>query len=103
GPHSLDIRDQVWVHGKDAKKARFKTWSMSGFFSTTKEEDADLVLMLSDITASEANAPQLKHRDTLIPVIRADSTVATYKPAELDGTFIKEWKNQVLKLDSSLR
>lgn len=103
GPHSLDIRDQVWVHGKDAKKARFKTWSMSGFFSTTKEEDADLVLMLSDITASEASAPQLKHRDTLIPVIRADSIVATYKPAELDGTFIKEWKNQVLKLDSSLR
>jgi hypothetical protein len=103
GPHSMDFRDQVWVRGKDHKKAQFKTWSMAGYFTVTSDEDSDFVLMLSDITASEADAPQLKQRDTDIPIVRGSATVATYKPAELDGKLIKDWKAAALKLDASLR
>lgn len=103
GPHTMDFRDQVWVYGKDDKKARSKAWGMAGYFATTSEEDADFVLMLSDITASDADAPQLKHKDTDIPVSRGGSVVATYKPADLDGAFIKAWKKAALGLDASLR
>ena len=103
GPHSMDFRDQVWVRGKDHKKAKFKTWSMSGYFTVTSDEDSDFVLMLSDITASEADAPQLKHRDTDIPIMRGGTAVATYKPADLDGKFIVEWKKSALGLDATLR
>ena len=103
GPHTMDFRDQEWVQGKDSKKAQPKTWAMSGYFSTTSEEDSDFVLMLSDITAPEADAPQNKHRDTPIPVKRGGTEVATYKPSELDGKFILSWKKAALKLDASLR
>lgn len=103
GPHRLDFRDQVWVRGKDHKKAKSKAWAMSGFFAVTNDEDSDFVLMLSDITASEADAPQLKHRDTDIPVLRGGKTVATYRPADLDGKHITAWKKAALGLDASLR
>jgi hypothetical protein len=103
GPHTLDFRDQVWVRGKDHKKAQSKAWAMSGFFTVTSDEDSDFVLMLSDITASEANAPQLKHRDTDIPVMRGGTAIATYKPADLDGPHFNAWKKAALELDASLR
>lgn len=103
GPHTMDFRDQVWVRGKDHKKAQSKAWSMSGFFTVTSDEDSDFVLMLSDITASEADAPQLKHRDTDIPIMRGEAVVATYKPADLDGKHVVAWKKAALGLDPGLR
>ena len=103
GPHSMDFRDQVWVRGKDHKKAQSKSWAMSGFFTVTNDEDSDFVLMLGDITASEADAPQLKQRATDIPIMRGGAVVATYKPADLDGPHIRAWKQAALGLDASLR
>lgn len=103
GPHNMDFRDQVWVRGKDHKKAQSKAWAMSGFYTVTSDEDSDFVLMLSDITASPTNAPQLKHRDTDIPVMRAGAAVATYKPDQLDGQHIVAWKKAALQLHASLR
>lgn len=102
-PHKNDIRDQTWIRGPEDARAAPKAWPMAAYFTVADAEDQDLVLMLSDISASEAEAPQLKQRDTDIPILRDGAEIAVHEPADIDGTFVKAWRDEIRGLDASLR
>jgi hypothetical protein len=101
GPHSTAIRDQAWVLGPDDPKAAAHPWPMETFFVVPDDEDKDLVLMLHDITRGKKEAPQLKEGDRAIPIVRGTGkdaeTVTTYKPADIDGDFVKAWRDEARK------
>lgn len=103
GPHQDSVRDQTWIRGPSSDKSASKDWPIKQFFKVKDDEDTDIVVMLSDITATEAEAPQLQQRDTHIPIVRNHAIVAKHKPADVRGTFIKEWRTKITKLDRSLR
>jgi hypothetical protein len=51
--------------------------------------------MLKDISASDAAAPQLKQREFVIVVMRDGAKVIEFKPAAVDGTFVKDWADKM--------
>jgi hypothetical protein len=101
GPHTTAVRDQAWVLGPDNPKAAPAPWPMATFFVVPADEDKDLVLMLHDITRNKDDALQLKEGDRDIPIVRGTGeeakTIATYKPAHIDGDFVKAWRDKAGK------
>lgn len=95
GPHSRDYRDQTFVLGPDNPKAAPKLFPFAPYFTNANADAGDVATMLKDISASEAEAPQLKQREFVIVVIRDDAKVIELKPAAVDGSFVKDWADKM--------
>jgi hypothetical protein len=103
GPHGMAVRDQTWIKGPTDPKVAPVWRSMSEYFVVNDDESVDIVVLLSDMTASSAAAPQNKQADTDVPIQRGDKTIATYEPKQIDGDFFKQWRLEVKNnLDASL-
>jgi hypothetical protein len=103
GPHGGAVRDQTWIKGPTDPKVAPVWRSMSEYFVVNDDESVDIVVLLTDMTASNAAAPQNKQADTDVPVRRGDKDIDTYKPSEIDGDFFKQWRLEVKNgLDATL-
>jgi hypothetical protein len=102
GPHTSSIRDQAWVLGPTDPDAAPVWRAMADYFIAGDDESKDIVYMLSDLTATTVAAPQHKQANTDVPVRRDGELVVTYKPKEIDGELVKQWRLEVRKLDKSL-
>ncbi len=103
GPHSMQVRDQTWIKGPDNPKVAPVWRSMADYMTVNDDESVDIVVLISDMTASSTAAPQNKQANTDVPVRRGDKDIATYKPSQIDGDYFKQWRLEVKSgLDASL-